>query len=134
MKPRSALPQAASPAARTRVLVVEDELLIRVLLCDELRDVGFHVIEACNADEALTVLGTGVPDLIISDVRMPGSIDGLGLLAVVRETLPTLPVIITSAHLQATLAIADGATKFVAKPYSTESVIEAAQVKLGKPC
>jgi len=132
MNSSSASPQGASIAARTRVLVVEDEMLIRMMLIDGLRDVGYHVIEACNADEALAVLGTAAPDLIISDVRMPGSIDGMGLLAVVRETQPTLPVIITSAHLQATLAIADGATQFVAKPYLMESIIEAVQAELGK--
>ena len=93
------------------------------MLSDGLRDAGYQVIEACSADEALTVIRSAVPDLIISDVRMPGSLDGMGLLAVVRETLPTLPVIITSAHLQATLAISDGATQFVAKPYSMESVV-----------
>ncbi len=132
MKPSSASPQGASLAARNRVLVVEDELLIRIMLSDGLRDVGFHVIEACNADEALAVLATAAPDLIISDVRMPGSLDGMGLLAVVRETLPMLPVIITSAHLQPTLAIADGATQFVAKPYSLELVIVAVQAELAK--
>lgn len=128
----SAAPQGEFPEPRNRVLVVEDEVLIRIMLCDVLRDEGYHVIEACDADEALIILGTAAPDIIISDVRMPGSIDGMGLLAVVRETLPTLPVIITSAHLQATLAVADGATQFIAKPYSMESVIEAVQVELAK--
>ncbi len=132
MKPISASPQGASIDARTRVLVVEDEMLIRMMLSDGLRDAGYHVIEACNADEALAVLGTTAPDLIISDVRMPGSLDGMGLLAVVRESLPTLPVIITSAHLQPTIAIDDGATQFVAKPYSLGLVIAAVQAELAK--
>ena len=133
MQPSSALPREASfAAARKCVLVVEDELLIRLMLSDRLRDVGYRVIEACNSDEALVLMGTSVPDLIISDVRMPGSLDGLGLLAVVRETLPTLPVIITSGHLQATVATADGATQFVAKPYSLELVIKAVQNELAK--
>lgn len=62
--------------------MVEDEFLIRVWASDELRDAGYDVIEAFNADEALTVLKSHVRvDLIISDVRMPGSFDGMGLLA-----------------------------------------------------
>lgn len=132
MQPVPATPQEASLAARTRILVVEDELLIRMMLSDGLRDEGYHVIEACDADEALTVLRAAAPDLIISDVRMPGSMDGMGLLAVVRETLPTLPVIITSAHLEATLAVADGATQFLAKPYLVVSVIEAIEAELAR--
>ncbi len=132
MQPGTATPPRASSAARTRILVVEDELLIRMMLSDGLRDEGYHVIEACDADEALIVLRAAAPDLIISDVRMPGSIDGMGLLAVVRETLPTLPVIITSAHLEARLAVADGATQFLAKPYLVVSVIEAIEAELAR--
>lgn len=118
--------------ARQRVLVVEDEYLIRTLLSDELRDEGYDVIEASNADEALLILETAVPDLIISDVRMPGSIDGLGLLALVSQSHPTLRVIITSGHLQPTLATAAGATQFVPKPYSLEVIVKAAQNRLTK--
>jgi DNA-binding NtrC family response regulator len=102
------------------------------MLSDGLRDCGYHVIEACSADEALIVLDTAVPDLIISDVRMPGSLDGMALLALVRKTLPTLPVIITSAHLQSTLALADGATQFIAKPYTMDLVLSAVSAELEK--
>lgn len=119
--------------ARKCILVVEDELLIRLLVSDELRNAGFDVIEAFNADEALTVLNSLVRiDLIISDVRMPGSIDGLGLLAVVRETFPTLPVIITSGHLESGLAIADGAARFLAKPYGMNAVVSAVRIELAR--
>ncbi len=125
----------ASPplgAVRKCVLVVEDDLLIRMMLSDELRDAGFHVIEAFNADEALVVLRRVVPDIIVSDVRMPGSLDGMGLLAAVRETLPTLPVVITSAHLQPQLAVSDGAVQFIAKPYRVEVVVGAVQDELAR--
>lgn len=133
MDPSSVWPQAPKcDGARTCILVVEDELLIRLMLSDGLRDKGYHVIEAFNADEALLVLETAVPDLIISDVRMPGSLDGMGLLALVRETLPKIPVIITSAHLQSNLAFADGATRFIGKPYSMDLVIETVRDELGE--
>lgn len=118
---------------RTCILVVEDELLIRFMLSDGLRDKGYHVIEACNADEALVILETAVPDLIISDVRMPGSLDGMGLLELVRKTLPKMPVIITSGHLESNLAFADGATQFIGKPYSMDVVVEAVRVELAQP-
>jgi CheY-like chemotaxis protein len=63
------------------ILVVEDEMLVQIMVSDPLRDAGFNVIEAFNADEAIRILHSGVKiDLMLSDVRMPGSMDGLGLL------------------------------------------------------
>ncbi len=128
----SALPSPPFAATRKCVLVVEDELLIRMFLSDELRDAGFHVIEAYNADEALVILGSVVPDIIVSDVRMPGSLDGIGLLAAVRQTFPALPVIITSAHLQPPSAVSDGAVQFIAKPYRVELVLQSIEDQLAK--
>jgi len=133
MVPRSDIPRG-EPCAPTRsnILLVEDELLIRMMIGDKLRDEGFDVIEAVNADEALAILKSPVRvDLLISDVRMPGSIDGLGLLATTRADLPNLPVIITSGHLEPRLALADGATRFVAKPFSLEAIVEAVRAELG---
>ena len=128
-------PRGARPLAPPRrcILVVEDELLIRVLLCEELREAGYDVIEAFNADEALAVLQSPVcVDMIVSDVRMPGSMDGMALLRVVKQTLPAIPVIITSAHLPPMLATVDGAALFIAKPYRVETVLKAVEDELGK--
>ena len=133
MSPSKAWPPAAvCDGARKCVLVVEDELLIRFMMSDGLRDAGYHVIEACNADEALTILETAAPDILVSDVRMPGSLDGIGLLRVVRETLSTLPVIITSGHLDPITAKAEGAANFVPKPYSMETLIQAVKDVVGE--
>ena len=93
---------------------------------------GYQVIEACDATEALAVLNTVQPDLIISDVRMPGPIDGMGLLALVRKTMPSLPVIIISGHFHPEQALSHGATQFVGKPYVMIAVVEAVQKALGK--
>lgn len=118
-------------AARNCILVVEDEFLIRMIVSDELRDAGFDVIEACNADEALTIIRSPVPvELIISDVRMPGSLDGLGLLAEIRAISPTLPVIITSGHLEPRFAA--GATRFLGKPYALDVIIGAVREELAR--
>lgn len=133
MSPSKAWPPAAvCHGARKCVLVVEDELLIRFMMSDGLRDEGYHVIEACNADEALTILETAVPDILVSDVRMPGSLDGIGLLRVVRKTLSTLPVIITSGHLDPATAKAEGAADFVPKPYAVEALIQAVKDVFGE--
>ncbi len=134
MEPGSARPLVA-PAAHPRwcVLVVEDEFLIRTMVSDELRDAEYDVIEACNADEALAILGSGAGvDLIFSDVRMPGTMDGLQLLAVVRARDAALPVVITSGHLAHDTWFDDGATQFLPKPYSSRMVLALIEGGLSK--
>ena len=114
------------------VLVVEDEFLIRTMVSDALRDAGLGVIEAIDADEAMRVLQSGVAiDLIFSDVRMPGSMDGLALLKICTEVFPGLPVIITSGHLAPSDAILNGAKRFLPKPYLWEDAIVAIRLELG---
>ena len=123
------LPELTSDG-RPRVLVVEDEFLIRLLISDALRDAGFDVIEAFNGDEAIDILSTAPVDLVLSDVRMPGTIDGLELLRWVRESLPALPVILTSGHLPPDEAIAQGATHFLSKPYIVDGAVALVSMKL----
>jgi CheY-like chemotaxis protein len=121
----------SATSTATRILVVEDEVLIRMLVADELRDADYDVVEAGSADEALELLGTLAPvDLIISDVRMPGSIDGLGLLAAVKAKCPKMPFIVTSGHIEPSLAIQKGADHFLPKPYSTHVVLSAVHDEL----
>lgn len=123
---------ASAISARSRILVVEDEVLIRFMVSDELREAGYDAIEACNADEAVAILESRVSvDLVISDVRMPGTIDGLGLLAFIRASFPDLPVIMMSGHLEPRLAMIDGATQFVAKPFLLDAVLKAVRVEIG---
>jgi CheY-like chemotaxis protein len=115
------VPSAVS--SRLLVLIVEDEILIRMLLSEALRQEGYAVIEAANADEALLVLHASPnPDVLITDVRMPGTVDGFELAAYVRRTRPALKVIITSGH-----AGADGARgladAFHPKPYELGAIV-----------
>jgi DNA-binding NtrC family response regulator len=122
--------QAALPASKAFILVVEDEFLIRLLVSEELRLAGYHVIEAMDADEAVSVLKSGVRvDLILSDVRMPGTLDGLGLLAFVRASYPMVPMIITSGHLQRDTTFDDG-TAYLPKPYTLPQAVTLVQAQL----
>jgi DNA-binding NtrC family response regulator len=134
MVPSSDLPFGGTAVApRGRILFVEDELLIRLVVSDELRDAGYDVVECYNADEAIILLEAGVKfDLIVSDVRMPGNVDGLGLLTFIRETRPKLPVILTSGHLGPTLALREGATRFLPKPFGLDAVVSAVRAELGR--
>ncbi len=79
------------------ILLVEDEVLIRMDLSDFLRECGFQVIEAASAAEAIAVIEADADiDLVFSDVQMPGDVDGFGLATWIRRNRPELPVILTS--------------------------------------
>jgi len=83
------------------VLVVEDEALIRVLIADMLQDRGFKVLEAANANEAIEIIEkTNIEiDLVFTDVRMPGGMDGFGLVKWIQSSRPTIPVIVASGDI-----------------------------------
>lgn len=110
-------------AGEPRILVVEDEFLIRILVADHLRDAGFVVVEALCGDEAIAILQSGAEiDLVFTDVQMPGSTDGMDLLAFVKRTRPDLPVLMTSGHLEPHIAYASGALRFLPKPFDMDEV------------
>lgn len=108
---------------RATVLVVEDEVLVRIMVAEELRNCGYVVIEAANADEALAVLHSKVPiGLLLTDVRMPGAIDGLELARRVRSERPEMKVVIASGQMPdvASSVPVDG---FFNKPYDFKGLI-----------
>lgn len=114
-------PEAEQEAAR--VLVVEDELFVRVAIAEDLRRAGFVVVEAGSAEEALSCLKAGVGfDLLFSDIQMPGSLDGADLARRLREQQPDLPVILTSGQAAPPADLGD--VLFVAKPYDHRAVAD----------
>lgn len=99
-------------------------MFIRFMISDALRDAGYDVIEAFNADEAIDVFHSGVHiDMVFTDVRMPGSRDGLDLLNFVREFYLELPVLLTSGHLPPSLVPTTKVLQFLPKPYLVEHVL-----------
>jgi CheY-like chemotaxis protein len=82
-------------AERGRLLLVEDEFLIRLTLAEALADAGHEVLEAEDADEALAHAGAGEApiDLLLTDIQLPGPLNGEGLARRIRESHPDLPVI-----------------------------------------
>lgn len=107
-----------------RILVVEDEFIIRLHISDYLRDFGYTVSEASSGDEALVILAAGADfDIVYTDVRMPGRTDGLALLDFIRRTRPGVVVVVTSGHLHPSLAMAAGAAGFIAKPCEPEMIV-----------
>jgi CheY-like chemotaxis protein len=88
--------EAPKPAIQT-ILVVEDEVFVRMVISDYLRSCGYKVIEAANADEALVVLQhlEIMVDVVFSDIEMPGSMGGFELAKWLRTHRPEVEVILT---------------------------------------
>lgn len=114
------------PPGAITVLVVEDEVLLRLSIAAYLRDCGFKVIEAVNADEAVVVLGELqlAVEVIFSDIDMPGAMDGFGLAQWARTNRPDVDVILTGSvpravNAAATLCEQEGT---VPKPYEPQTV------------
>ncbi|MGF9757863.1 response regulator [Microvirga sp. 0TCS3.31] len=110
------------------ILVVEDEVLIRLVVAEYLRECGYRVHEAVSAEEAILILEAPEVsiDIVFSDVEMPGEMDGFGLARWIRAHMPETQVILTSgaersADIAGTLCEAGPLMK---KPYHTQEVVD----------
>lgn len=106
-----------------KLLVVEDDFLIRLTLVEALQDEGFEVIEAASTDEASALLGSGSRiDMLITDIQLPGSMDGCALAAAARNHRPELPVIYMSGRPDTACALDPAREAMIAKPYLPSEV------------
>ena len=107
------------------VLIAEDDVLVRLSVVECLLDEGFTVIEAGTGEEALTYLAsTPPPDVLFTDIRMPGRINGWELARCFREVLPEIAVIYASGYSDDSASPVAGGL-FFNKPYRMEQVIAA---------
>jgi two-component system nitrogen regulation response regulator GlnG len=123
---------ASKAAPDTRVLVVEDEAIVRRLLLTILRVEGFEVACVADASDALQLLDErGVPELLITDINLPGS-SGVELLATVRQRWGLLPVILISAAGSVSTAelAAHGCAWFLAKPFGVGELLRLIETAL----
>lgn len=113
--------------AAARVLLVEDELIIRLIAAEMLRDEGFEVVEAWDGDMAFKLLdGFDGFDALFTDVQMPGTFDGLDVALHARQRHPLIPILVVSgyaAHLVKRLGLLDPAAVFMSKLYSLVEVM-----------
>ncbi len=117
------------PGELSRILIVEDDDLLRVTIADFLCEEGFRTRQACCADEALQLLERpGIADeiaAVVTDVDMPGAINGVGLAALVHESWPHIGIVVTSgAHSGAALLLREPAL-FLPKPFGSEHLVAA---------
>ncbi len=116
-------PEVQLRHGQIRVLIVEDDVLVRAFVSDELRAAGFQVIEAADADEAWSFLGAGSPvDVVFSDVQMPGSMDGIELARRACRLQPAIRVILTSGRVHP--GQVPGLAGFLPKPYRLERLVD----------
>jgi CheY-like chemotaxis protein len=125
---REQLPSEPAPV----VLIVEDDVLLRLTIAGSLRDAGFEVLEAANAAEAVQVLKCIPVDALFSDIDMPGRMDGFALAQWVHQRELNVRIILTSGP-ERTLGEAGEYVSFVPKPYASAEVEHALRSVLPSP-
>lgn len=113
-------------SAKPTLLLVEDEDLLRLVIADELRDAGFDVIEAGEGAAAIEVLRNGsAVDLLFTDIRMPGQLNGWDVAEQARHLRPDIPVIYATGYSEDAPRIVPQGRLF-RKPYRAGAIIAAA--------
>jgi two-component sensor histidine kinase/CheY-like chemotaxis protein len=114
------------------VLVVEDEMVLRMRAVDIVEDAGFVAVEAVSADQALAVLESRSDiSLMLSDIQMPGSMDGLKLAQAVHDRWPNIKIILVSGHVKVSDMDKPADSRFFGKPLETEHMIHELQDMIG---
>jgi two-component sensor histidine kinase/CheY-like chemotaxis protein len=120
-------------AALPTVLIVEDEMVLRMRAVDIVEDAGFNPVEAVNADDALAILESRSDiELLFTDIQMPGSMDGLKLAYAVHERWPQIKIILVSGQLTLTDADKPADSRFYGKPLAVKAMIAEMQDMMGK--
>jgi two-component sensor histidine kinase/CheY-like chemotaxis protein len=115
------------------VLVVEDEMVLRMRAADIVEDAGFHPVEAVNADEALSILESRSDiSLLFTDIQMPGSMDGLKLAHAVHDRWPAIKIILVSGQVSPSDAERPVHSRFFGKPLGVEQMITELQAMVGE--
>ena len=114
------------------VLIVEDEMLLRMRAVDIVEDAGFRPLEAVNADEAIAILESRSDiSLLFTDIQMPGSMDGLKLAHAVHDRWPSIKIILVSGQVQPTESERPADSRFFGKPLSVQQMIGELQAMVG---
>jgi two-component system, response regulator PdtaR len=107
------------------VLVVEDELLLRMMAVEVVEEAGFVALEARDADEAVALLESRSDiSLLFTDIDMPGSMDGLKLAHAVRGRWPPIKILLVSGQVRLLPSDLPSSSRFVRKPYRVGAMVE----------
>jgi CheY-like chemotaxis protein len=114
------------------VLVVEDEMLLRMRAVDMVEDAGFTSVEAVDADEAVAILESRSDiALLFTDIQMPGSMDGLKLAHAVHKRWPPIKIILVSGQLKLASIDIPADSRFFGKPLEAKKMIAEMQSMIG---
>ena len=120
------------PINVTNVLVVEDELVLRMRAVDIVEDAGFTPVQAVNADEALSILENRSDiSVLFTDIQMPGSMDGLKLAQAVHDRWPSIKIILVSGQIKPPKADRPADSHFFGKPLETALMVSELQNMVG---
>ncbi len=112
-----------APTGR-RVLLVEDDGLVRLVASELLALAGFAVVEAADAEAAMSYLGRGnVPDVLVTDIQMPGPFDGLALADMVAARWPHVGILVCSSHTRPSADELPMGARFLAKPHAPGALV-----------
>src|ERR1700733_4013721 len=126
-------PMSTEPAEVAKVLVVEDEMILRMRAVDIVEDAGFLPIEAVNADEAIAILESRSDiSLLFTDIQMPGSMDGLMLAHAVHDRWPFIKIVLVSGQVKPSDAERPAHSRFFGKPLGVEQMIGELQAMVGE--
>jgi two-component sensor histidine kinase len=119
-------------AGTPNVLIVEDEMILRMRAVDIVEDAGFHPIEAVNADQAISILESRSDiSLLFTDIQMPGSIDGLMLAHAVHDRWPSIKIILVSGQVKPSDAERPADSRFFGKPLGDAQMVAELQTMIG---
>jgi DNA-binding NtrC family response regulator len=132
MTPADAPRNSVSPAPPSTVLVVDDDVLVRMAISENLRDAGFQVLEASSAHDALGVMLAEMPiHALVTDLRMPGAMDGFGLALAASGSTPEIKVLVMSAFLPENHGARLSPFEFLEKPFPPQTLIDRLRAMLG---
>src|SRR6185369_694025 len=123
---------SVQPDPVANVLVVEDEMVLRLRAVDIVEDAGFTAVEAVNADEALAILESRSDiSLLFSDIQMPGTMDGLKLAHAVHDRWPSIKIILVSSQIKVSDEDKPADSLFFGKPFAVKQMISELQGMVG---
>jgi CheY-like chemotaxis protein len=121
------------PPVPAVVLVVEDEMLLRMRAVDMVEDAGYTSLEAVDADEAVAILESRSDvALLLTDIQMPGSMDGLRLAHAVHQRWPRIKIILVSGQLKLPSIDIPADSRFFGKPLEPQVMIAQMQCMIGR--
>jgi two-component sensor histidine kinase/CheY-like chemotaxis protein len=120
------------PTSLPNVLVVEDEMILRMRAVDIVEDAGYCPVQAVNADEAISILESRSDiSLLFSDIQMPGTMDGLKLAHAVHNRWPAIKIVLVSGHVKPSEAERPADSRFFRKPLAVDEMISQLQTMIG---